>query len=422
MTSIPKKCVDPVPGRRLSSLCLHRAKSPVLIAEGARIVRSASAVLALLILPGFALGQQAQGNHTVVNDDTLWDLAVRFYQDPFQWRVIYDANRDSIADPNLIFPNEVFVIPGLAGQPSQTVVIAPSGQPTDASTAAQPVPDQPTTGTPNAAVPPATNDVAQASTGGPVDLVQFGFRQARPAEQVRTIFHTDTASLRAAVVTAADIPYTAVTRDAVNSAPWVIPTESDPDNAGTVAGLVAEGARASTIRSFDRVSVSMPAPARIGAELQIFRVTRTIEGVGDVVTPTGVLTVSTISEAGVVGVVTKEYQRIQPGDFVRPVPSYSLSAGQYAQPISGGSEAMIMGFAGRQELNDLGHVAFLDLGSNDGVAIGDEFVLYGAATGAPEGSLQVVGLTPTMVAARIITMVDDVFRQGVVVRLARKMR
>ena len=367
------------------------------------MVRSAAAVLALLILPGFVLGQQPVGTHTVVDEDTLWDLAVRYYQNPFEWRVIYEANRDSIADPNLIFPNEVFVIPGLPGR--QTVAAAPAAQPApDQAVAAQPV------------------DVAPTPAAAPADLVQFGFRQARPAEQVRTIFHTDTAGQRAAIIRAQDRAYVAVTRDAVYSAPWVVPLESIPESTGSIEGFATEGARASTIRSFDLVRVSMPAPARVGAELQIFRVMRTIEDVGEVVVPTGVLTVSTISENGVVGVVTKEYQRIQPGDFVRPVPSFTLQPGQYAQEISGGSEAMIMGFAGRQELNDLGHIAFLDLGSNDGITHGDEFVLFGAAIGAPEGSLQVVGVTPTMAAARITSMVDDVFRQGVVVRLARKMR
>lgn len=368
------------------------------------MVRSAAAVLALLILPGFALGQQPVGTHTVVGDDTLWDLAMRYYQNPFEWRVIYEANRDSIADPNLIFPNEVFVIPGLPGRQGETVATA------------QPAADQPVD------AQPVVEPVPSAPAAAPADLVQFGFRQARPAEQVRTIFHTDTAGQRAAIVRAQDRAYVAVTRDAVYSAPWVVPLESIPENTGSIEGFASEGARASTIRSFDLVRVSMPAPARVGAELQIFRVMRTIEDVGEVVVPTGVLTVSTISENGVVGVVTKEYQRIQPGDLVRPVPSFDLQPGQYAQPISGGSEAMIMGFAGRQELNDLGHIAFLDLGSNDGVTHGDEFVLYGAAVGAPEGSLQVVGVTPTMAAARITSMVDDVFRQGVVVRLARKMR
>ena len=69
-----------------------------------------------------------------------------------------------------------------------------------------------------------------------------------------------------------------------------------------------------------------------------------------------------------------------------------------AQEVSGGSEAMIMGFAGRQVLNDLGHIAFLDLGSDDGIAVGDEFVLYGSTSANDvRGSLQVVGLTPSMV-------------------------
>jgi len=60
------------------------------------------------------------GTHTVVDDDTLWDLAQRYYQNPFEWRVIYEANRDSIADPNLIYPNEVFIIPGLPGAATAT--------------------------------------------------------------------------------------------------------------------------------------------------------------------------------------------------------------------------------------------------------------------------------------------------------------
>jgi hypothetical protein len=74
-------------------------------------------------------------------------------------------------------------------------------------------------------------------------------------------------------------------------------------------------------------------------------------------------------------------------------------------------------------LTDIGHIAFLDLGSDDGIVIGDEFVLYGRAIPtAQDGSLQVVGVTETMAAARVVSMADNVFHQGVVVRLAKKMR
>ena len=359
------------------------------------MVRSAAAVLAVLILPSFALAQQEPvGTHTVVDDDTLWDLAQFYYQNPYEWRVIWEANRDSIADPNLIFPTEVFIIPGL---PGQAVATGPAPTAT-----------------------PDTETVTEAPAE-PVDLVQFGFRQARPSEQVRTIFYADTAGQGSGFVSRAAANYVAVTRDMLYSAPWLVPPGSAPMSLGTVEGFATPGARASTIRSFDRIIVTMPAPARVGAQLQLFRVARSIESVGEVVIPTGLATVESLGGSGVVAIVTKEYQRVQPGDLVRPAPTYTLQPGQYAEEISGGSEAMIMGVAGRQELNSLGHVAFLDLGSDDGVVIGDEFVLYGSVVGAPEGSLQVIAVTPNTASARITSMVDDVFHQGVVVRLARKM-
>ena len=83
---------------------------------------------------------------------------------------------------------------------------------------------------------------------------------------------------------------------------------------------------------------------------------------------------------------------------------------------------MVMGFAGPAELVNLGHFAFLDLGTDDGIAVGDEFILYGEAMPTdPEGFLQVVGVTQNMATARVLSIADDVFRQGVVVRLSKKM-
>ena len=84
---------------------------------------------------------------------------------------------------------------------------------------------------------------------------------------------------------------------------------------------------------------------------------------------------------------------------------------------------MVMGFAGKHVLTDIGHVAFLDLGTDDGITIGDEFILWGDAVPTDQdGALQVIGVTGTMAAARVLSMADNVFRQGVVVRLAKKMR
>lgn len=48
--------------------------------------------------------------HTVVPGDCLWNIAIKFYGVP-TWQRIYDANRDKIRNPNLIYPAQVFVIP-----------------------------------------------------------------------------------------------------------------------------------------------------------------------------------------------------------------------------------------------------------------------------------------------------------------------
>jgi nucleoid-associated protein YgaU len=52
-------------------------------------------------------------NHVVIKGETLWWIAEykQIYDDPFQWPLIYKANRSKIKDPDLIFPDQNFVIP-----------------------------------------------------------------------------------------------------------------------------------------------------------------------------------------------------------------------------------------------------------------------------------------------------------------------
>jgi nucleoid-associated protein YgaU len=45
--------------------------------------------------------------------DCLWTLAKQYYGDPWLWKKIYLANRDKIADPAVIYPKQVLVIPPL---------------------------------------------------------------------------------------------------------------------------------------------------------------------------------------------------------------------------------------------------------------------------------------------------------------------
>ncbi len=49
--------------------------------------------------------------HTVKSGDTLWALAVKYLGDGSKYTEIYNANKDKISDPNLIYVGQVLSIP-----------------------------------------------------------------------------------------------------------------------------------------------------------------------------------------------------------------------------------------------------------------------------------------------------------------------
>jgi nucleoid-associated protein YgaU len=49
--------------------------------------------------------------YTVVKGDSLSKIAKRVYGDAGKWRVIYEANRDIIKNPDLIHPDQVLKLP-----------------------------------------------------------------------------------------------------------------------------------------------------------------------------------------------------------------------------------------------------------------------------------------------------------------------
>jgi nucleoid-associated protein YgaU len=61
-------------------------------------------------------------SYTVVEGDWLIKISEmqRIYGDGMRWRRIYRANQDKIEDPNLIYPDQVFLIP--RGTPSEHVI------------------------------------------------------------------------------------------------------------------------------------------------------------------------------------------------------------------------------------------------------------------------------------------------------------
>jgi nucleoid-associated protein YgaU len=66
--------------------------------------------------------QQLPRSYTVVKDDFLIKISEmrKIYGDGSHWKRIYRANRDKINDPNLIYPDQIFLIP--RGKPNTHVV------------------------------------------------------------------------------------------------------------------------------------------------------------------------------------------------------------------------------------------------------------------------------------------------------------
>ena len=51
--------------------------------------------------------------YTVEEGDSLSKIAKAVYGDPNQWKAIYQANQDTIKNPDLIFPGQVLKLPNL---------------------------------------------------------------------------------------------------------------------------------------------------------------------------------------------------------------------------------------------------------------------------------------------------------------------
>ena len=61
---------------------------------------------------GAAMMSEGADQYQVVGGDNLWDISGKgeIYANPYQWPLIYKANRDKISDADLIYPGQVFDI------------------------------------------------------------------------------------------------------------------------------------------------------------------------------------------------------------------------------------------------------------------------------------------------------------------------
>lgn len=85
-------------------------------------------IITLLCAAGMAFSTQtlaanlevrpnAPERYTVKQGDTLWGISGKYLYSPWQWGHLWDANRDQIHNPDLIYPDQVLVLRHVDGEP-----------------------------------------------------------------------------------------------------------------------------------------------------------------------------------------------------------------------------------------------------------------------------------------------------------------
>ncbi len=374
------------------------------------MIRRAALILAIaLSFPVAALAQDVPAQaadsrqHTVVAGETLWSIARQYYGSPFEWRRIFDANQGTITNEHWIEPGQQITIPGA------TANMASAGP-----VGADPVRTLP------------------RETSRPIQVVQ-----APPRTPGRTVFfprvsatETNAANQVASRVQDASVLLRAVPHDVFYSAGWLIEKEAVPSEiigrAVEPADVYAGVVKRIGVMPFERVRVAIDGPLpQIGERLLVVRTGRRITDIGDVVIPTGILTVSSHDDPGVVAVLTNEYDRVKFGDYVLPLPPLNLAVGMVAQATTSDLSGHIVTFRVNKELYSLGDIVYLSLGLGEGVRLGDEFMVNAPEdsgwSGAFVGRLQIVGVRADQSIARIVHVEEALFEEGLTVSLVARM-
>ena len=347
----------------------------------------AASVLYLLSTPPLAAqapGGGQERSHVVRPGDTLSDLARLYLNDALLWPEIFSRNKDAIAEPDWIYPSQRILIPGPDHVEAEGPEVVAGGAPMPSRT------------------------VFFQGERSRMDPVSSVMQQGLPDEM--PIFGPGV--FYAAGILAPDSVVIPVGRIGELVSPTALQRDIDKQ-----------------IHPFDRVYLSTGSDMRPGDRVLFMRPDREVRSHGRIFVSTGTGRVRDEVDGRATVEIDRMFDRVSPGDLVFPMPVFAVpSSGVRPLPATGW-EGRLLAFATAQSLPSREDVAYIDLGREEGVAEGDEFVAYLPATEAGSGSRPAMDLaTPQVIragartsAVRVVSMQQPMLREGLPVRLVAKM-
>lgn len=359
------------------------------------ILRTAAVLTALIFVPVLAEAQDPppdppatqERTHVVREGETLASIARSYLGATEAWQRIWEANRQRVPDPNRIFPGMELVIPGVEvgaappltdpGDPGVEIIRGRPDSPLADVRGVEITGDMPVpVGPPDPPLTDDRRDLLRSRPFTPGAVPEF--------TAARTVFHgTARSGARAAERPGVWIEDAAaalaVSPSAFHAAAWLLPEGEDDGALGRITAFPGEGAEGvtrTTLQPFDlvRVELAEPSAAMPGDRLVAFHEVGTVRGWGRILAPSGMLDVEWVEDGGVLARVTAEFDHLQLGHRVRRPAPFPLEPGVQPGPAHEAHRGVILGFRDRKEIYLPGDEAFIDLGADAGLSVGDELV------------------------------------------------
>lgn len=347
--------------------------------------------------------------HLVRTGDTLWEIARLYLGDPFLWPEIYRVNTAVIEDPHWIFPGESLAIPDGFG-PTPTVI---AEAPQDSLTT-EPQPQQPSL---------IFAPVNRGTEGPTVFSQRIERRTAGPT------FQGAQEELR-----------TAVRLGEFRAAPWVDRDGGPRGNGRIVATTEMAGIAAASdkIRYTYNERVYILPPDRVapqvGDRFLTYRVGPEINGLGQVMIPTGIVRIEEAYRGDNVASVARivaQYDMVMEGDGVMPLEPFDMDSTSRVAADDIGVTSRVVWIQGEPVLPSLQRYLVVDASSRDGVRVGDQLTLVRPTTEItggvtlPEQEIaiaQVVRVTDFGITAIILDQTQPAIKPGTLARVTGRLR